>query len=214
MIMEISSELNCGQTNKKIGYNVIVVDNLLSESYQKDIENVLASPEFPWYFIDEISKGDYTNPNVTESFGLVHTLYDSYNGVNSNYFPYFKPILYSLEEKTGLKCERILRIRIRKTTSVPNHTSDKYNRPHIDLPEANHYKTLVYYVDDSDGDTFLFNEMYEPGMPISMENVTEYKRNSPKKGTGVVFDGHRYHAGNNPVNFKQRTIINFDFIST
>jgi|APCry1669189369_1035219.scaffolds.fasta_scaffold00035_25 hypothetical protein len=190
-----------------------VIENLLSKHYENDIENTLNDINFPWYFYDEISKGDYNNPAVTESFGLVHTIYDSYNGVNSNYYPFFKSILYFMEDKFNIEFNRILRIRIRKTTPIIGHNLNKYNRPHVDLPEASPYKTLVYYVNDSDGDTVLFNEFYTLGESTEItKEISEYKRNTPKKGSAILFDGHRIHAGNNPVNYKQRIVINFDFL--
>jgi hypothetical protein len=42
-------------------------------------------------------------------------------------------------------------------------------------------------------------------------DLREIFRNTPKKGTGVFFDGLYYHSGNSPVDFRSRCIINFDF---
>jgi hypothetical protein len=42
-------------------------------------------------------------------------------------------------------------------------------------------------------------------------NLQPIFTSTPKNGEGVYFDGLQYHAGNSPVNFRSRCIINFDF---
>ena len=196
---------------------MLVIENLVPKSYQNEIEDVLKNVNFPWFLyetlVNEYNEVKNENTNVTNAFGLTHTLYEPNTGVNSNYYSFFKPILYFMEEKTDIEVQSVLRIRIRKTMPTIGHDNTKYNPPHVDLPEVNPYKTLVYYVDDTDGDTILFNEFYIPGSDINKQQVTEYKRNTPKKGNAVLFDGHRYHSGNNPINYSTRTIINFDFFA-
>ena len=84
----------------------------------------------------------------------------------------------------------------------------------VDLPNAEPYKSFIYYVNDSDGDSVFFKERYKPkdGPPkLKDTDVTECFRYTPKKGTGILFDGHQYHSGNSPKNSLYRTIINFDF---
>jgi hypothetical protein len=49
---------------------------------------------------------------------------------------------------------------------------------------------------------------YDPGKIIDPK--IEY-RQTPKQGCGLVFNGHRYHAGNYPINFQTRIVVNFDF---
>ena len=66
--------------------------------------------------------------------------------------------------------------------------------------------TGLYYVNDSDGDTFLFNEM-NPHRGA----LTVARRITPKRGTLVLFDATRYHAGNNPIDHPTRLTLNFNF---
>ena len=62
----------------------------------------------------------------------------------------------------------------------------------------------------------FFNERFNPETDFEGElkdtNVTECFRYPPKKGHGILFDGHQYHSGNSPIDNLHRTIINFDFI--
>jgi hypothetical protein len=67
----------------------------------------------------------------------------------------------------------------------------------------------LYYVNDSDGDTFLFNRTKKDG-PIPKDSELEIlKRVSPKKGRVVLFDGSRYHSSSGPSK-DVRCIINFN----
>ena len=93
---------------------------------------------------------------------------------------------------------------------MKNHSLEKYNVPHIDVKDHLPYKTLIYYVDDSDGDTVFFKNKIEKDISLDTE-AEEYKRVSPKKGRAIYCDGDIYHSGNCPVDFNERTIINFDF---
>ena len=36
-------------------------------------------------------------------------------------------------------------------------------------------------------------------------------QHTPKQGSAVYFEGHQYHAGNTPIKYKHRYVINFDF---
>ena len=96
--------------------------------------------------------------------------------------------------------DKVLRIRVRRTNPWPGHTLEHYNPPHIDLDTAEPYWSLVYYADDSDGDTFIFD---------NDDKIIE--RVKPVKGNALLFPGKFYHSGNNPVNYDKRTIVNFDF---
>ena len=64
---------------------------------------------------------------------------------------------------------------------------------------------MVYYVNDSDGDTVLFNEFY------NTKSVSINRRIAPKKGRAVIFDSNRFHASSNPINTPTRFVINFTF---
>lgn len=198
-----------------------VLESFLPISYQNEIERYINSPDiFQWSFFDKIAKEyndepiEYKNPNIVNPIGLAHTLVDS-GRVTSNHFVFFKPILLFLEFKMNFEIKQILRVRVRRTMQDTSLNGNSYNPPHIDLPDAAPYKTLIYYVSDSDGDSVFFEERYAPekGAPeLKDTEVTESFRYTPKKGNGILFDGHQYHSGNSPINYLHRTIINFDFI--
>ena len=197
-----------------------VIESFLPLSYQNEIEHLINDPgAFQWSFYDKIAieYGEpitFKNPKIINPIGLSHTFIESGRPV-SEHWPRIRPILLFLEYHGNFEIQRMLRVRARRTLRDPSIDSTMFNPPHIDLPNAEAYKSLIYYVSNSDGDSVFFNERYDPslGQPtLRDEDVTECFRYTPVKGNGVLFDGHQYHSGNSPINYLHRTIINFDFI--
>ena len=81
-----------------------------------------------------------------------------------------------------------------------------YNQPHVD--EEFPSWSIVYYLNDSDGDTFIFIEMYDKTTPLKL---TVKERVSPKKNRAVLFEANRYHASSNPVVSQARFVLNWVF---
>jgi hypothetical protein len=68
---------------------------------------------------------------------------------------------------------------------------------------------MVYYCNDSDGDTFLFEEFHYPIIP---DSLTVHKLVSPKQNRAVIFESNRWHSSSNPRISPNRFVINFVFI--
>lgn len=79
--------------------------------------------------------------------------------------------------------------------TVPHKTKLDFYAPHTDRPEK--HLGLIYYVNDSDGDTVFFEK----------EKIIE--KVTPKKGRIVLFDGETLHSGGFPTN-NPRCIVNFN----
>jgi hypothetical protein len=200
-----------------------IIENLIPKSLQDDIEQLVNNEEFAWYSTDRIYKDlperiihnypTWNNKCVIPAPGLSHVTY--YDGkINSPYFMIMRSVLYFLEHSENFSIEEILRIRIRRTFQFPNHNESTYTIPHIDYWDVDKFKTLIYYVEDSDGDTIIFDKKYIPESNASVDQkLNILNRIFPKKGKAVFFDGKQFHAGNCPINFVKRTVINFDFIT-
>ena len=79
--------------------------------------------------------------------------------------------------------------------TVPHKTKLDFYAPHTDRPEK--HLGLIYYVNDSDGDTVFFEK----------EKIIE--KVTPKKGRIVLFDGETLHSGGFPTD-NPRCIVNFN----
>ena len=123
------------------------------------------------------------------------------------------PLLFVSLDKAKLKLNDLIRVRLgmfpRTLLDVP------YHNPHVDFYEP--HLVGLYYVNDSDGDTVVFNETSDK---VSLEQsvkyanegkFTELARISPKKGRMVFFDGRHYHASMHPISHPQRIVVTFDF---
>lgn len=102
----------------------------------------------------------------------------------------------------NLKISGVVRIKYNITFPSIKATENSYNFMHHDYDEEldRKFVSVIYYANESDGDTFFFDE-----------NKNETGRITPKKGSAVIFDATKLHAGNNPRNFDTRKVINFIF---
>lgn len=72
------------------------------------------------------------------------------------------------------------------------------NAPHPDFHNKD-YLTILYYVNNSDGDTYFF------------EGPECVNRVSPVKGTAALYPSCMFHAGSTPVKTETRVVINMCF---
>lgn len=212
-----------GYQIKNIKDEILLIENVVPKTYQDAIvERVQGDQHFPWFLLHRIGHPDhygkgttpaYVDPNITDDVGFFHMAFDgdSY----SPYYDFFRAVLEFFSEKTDIKIGGILRIRLRYTHKGTGHSPEKYAAPHVDFYTGRPYYTLVYYVDDSDGDTIIFDKIFNPNEeiydPVISDPLPELLRVCPKKGMGLFFNGHRFHAGNFPIEYSSRIVINFDF---
>jgi hypothetical protein len=124
------------------------------------------------------------------------------------------PLLFTFCDRANLPFTRLLRIRLglfpRTMIEAVHHN------PHVDFYQP-HFNAL-YYVNDADGDTVIFNETYEQ---VSQEQSLLYTRDhkftiarrvSPRKGRMIGFDGKQYHASMHPMAAGYRIAIAFSFL--
>jgi len=70
--------------------------------------------------------------------------------------------------------------------------------PHPDIENEPDAVTFLYYVNDSDGDTFIFNELEDKIM----------FRYTPTKGTGIIYPSGAIHAASVPMKHEVRSALN------
>lgn len=106
-------------------------------------------------------------------------------------FPNVLNIVTTLVKMADLDQHRVVRVMTNMQMIRPNWS---LNGPHWDYNNDN--TTILYYVNDSDGDTHLFQG-----------DRCIYKA-EPKQGRAIVFPSRTVHAGSTPVNTETRTVIN------
>jgi hypothetical protein len=184
-------------------------ENAIPLAYQEDLEELLFSREFPWFVVNErFNTGKF---NTAFSNYLLDDGPSMPKGTTASpLFTNFAPIAYIMSEMLGKEVDKILRVRaglllptMLSTTGLPRHDVDPGDNPHIDF-RIPHY-TGLYYANDCDGDTVVYNET------SPSNEYTELTRSTPERGKIFIFDGKHYHQSNRPKDASGRCVITFNF---
>ena len=177
---------------------IIEIPNFLPKTLQDYIESHLTSSDFAWHFLENVTSEKKVNGEYYKS-GFNHT---PFNNIPITYL-YDQLLFLPHYIKSILNNPNLTLSRIRCGMTIKSVDACSHNSPHIDFDDEFPYKnyTCLYYVNDCDGDTFIFNEINKS------KNYTIKKRISPEKGKLCIFDGEYYHASSNPNKFDYRIVI-------
>jgi len=188
-----------------------VIDDFIPIGYQNEIEQALTRYDFPWYYRPSINNGKpkIQDPRFEYAHGFVHNFYNDEDGQLSAYYPLVSSLRY-FAEKHGIENYGYHRLKANLNVSIPGWTTDKCQEPHTDMPSK--HVVCIYYVNDSDGDTFIFDQQFDPNAP-EPHQFEIVERVSPKKGRALFFDGHSYHSGSYPIEHNARIMLNLNLIT-
>ena len=185
---------------------MLVIDDFLPDADFKTMQNELLGDNFPWYFLPKVSRhpGTYMPPGSTETYGWFNNFYSKEDGFDSVTMDIIQPLLDKIVSHENAE---FIRIRASLKTQLKGFTENDYNLPHVDYDYP--HKSIIYYLNESDGDTWMFNEKFtkfpEP------DKFTVKDRITPKPNRLLVFDGLDYHTASNPINSTTRFIININY---
>lgn len=186
----------------------IVIDDIIPEHLQNQFHDLIIN--YPqWRFAKDMSYANYDMEFPSYGFNMMFK-HPEHGIISPLYEKISVPIANAILEKTNIKFEDIYFNRAFLQLPLEERFVKEHNGIHIDLPE-DHY-ACVYYVNDSDGDTIVY-EQTRHNTECGSQNVPllEHKTITPKKGRLVMFDGARFHCSSQPRN-GYRCIINFDLI--
>ena len=119
-------------------------------------------------------------------------------------YPEFMNIAWRESERSKRNFEGIEEfLRIKVNMTMPFLNAPTFNPPHTDT-DGEGYMSLVYYLNDSDGDTFFFDD-------AECFNSVDDRRVTPKKETEVMFDAYHKHCASSLKKHEGRLIINSVF---
>jgi hypothetical protein len=192
---------------------MIIDDDFLTKEEIENIEKLMIySQEFPWYLNPVLNNKDYLDSvkysfpnekNIGDGFQFNHGFYSNYT--KSSYFDLSFHIFLKFMTKHEIKSRSIVRCKANLTTQK---SENSLISPHIDYHFD--HKVFLYYVNDSDGDTIIYNETWSEEKQQS--NLTEKCRVTPKSGRGILIDGLTYHSPQSPIITPFRAVINFVFV--
>ena len=194
--------------------DIIEIEDVIPVDYQRHILQTMTSQEFSWILNTNMVSGDqWAADNPQNHVGFNHYFYEQ-GKYASQWFNLFYPLVLSITSQTKLQFNRLVRMRANLT--LPNSSAiEDYHMPHIDsfFPHMN----AIYYVNNSDGDTVIFNETnenYSSGqddiMRIQSDKFTIKKRITPKQGKILIFPGKYYHSSSLAKNSKFRCVLNIN----
>lgn len=200
----------------------LVIDNFLPPVYSDSLYKLLTDQgtELDWHFskfsVDyEAFEGDKyfkVDEPVKDHVRCTHSFIREDNAVDQKFYKYTLPLVAQFENMMGVKINGTKRIR---ANMLFNLEGVKLQPPHVDgmnitngVYDCIGKKTLLYYVNNSDGDTVFYNERFT-GEPIG--KLTEQMRVSPRKGRAVIFDSNQVHSANVPTEKAYRVVINCVF---
>jgi len=84
------------------------------------------------------------------------------------------------------------------------------------------HQTGLLYLNDSDGDTYFYDNYYDPAVDEDFSQFDYYQKFiiehlklqqsvTPKSNRLVLFDGYQYHASSCPIKTQLRVVMNFNY---
>jgi hypothetical protein len=185
--------------------------NIYTTEELNTVNNGILGNDFPWY---------YQKLSTTEKFPFFsHGLIQRYDHLkeepksNSDVLPFFTNIFKRFCEQHKIKFNKITRA----CMNLVVHRADNYENtdPHVDH-EFKH-KVFMLYLNDAEGDTKIFNEVYKKSYKGNCvkdvdKKYTVLKRIRPEQGKAVCWDGKYYHAASFPKPGTRRIVVVFTFI--
>lgn len=119
---------------------------------------------------------------------------------------YSKKIAETVAKDLGLTIKQYIRIKANILFNDFGQSKDQFCAPHTDYTKGSNTISIVYYVDDCDGSTFIFPDHCPKKRTLG--RAIEFK---PEMNAATVFPSEVMHAGQCPTTAPRRYVINIVF---
>jgi hypothetical protein len=174
-----------------------IFNDFLDKNFQNEVEKVVKSHHFHWYFNPCTITNDKENSlswkNVIDKHQFYHIFYID-GKKNSPFFDMAMKVIEPLK----LQYKNLVRIKANVVSNVGITDYNHMQPVHTDY-HTNECKSLIYYITDSDGDTWFFNK----------DKSKLLDKIYPKKGRAVLFNSNTPHCGSHPIKYDTRFVINY-----
>jgi hypothetical protein len=192
--------------------DIIVIDNVIPTYKQNQIEDLFISNRLPWMFFKDIAISDpeikrLGITKLTPGIGC-YVKQDNPKYVNEFLLKETSIIPQSACKKIDKECNEIFNGRAFMHFPLASELRTEHDNIHVDVKYP--HLVCLYYVNDSDGDTFIFDKTSkDTPLLLKTTKLEVIKKVTPKKGRVVLFNGNRYHSSSGPTK-AVRCIINFN----
>ena len=169
------------------------IKKLVPETYRQFLYNLATSHAFEWHWFD------YSSYDDKDRIGqLVHPLFLE-GKVVSKHYEAFKSLLYFFEDRTGIEIKNILKLKVNLKPQTNVYSEEEVDASiHKDMLEDDNYISIVYYINDSDGDTVVYDE----------DKKTIVESMTPSSGSCIYFNSNHWHKATPPKETSKRLIVN------
>lgn len=191
--------------NKEKFNESFTLENFLTEEQEDTIYDFITNYTFPWsYYSGTVLPSIKANDYII-TIGINPPQFVRPIDIKScPYVDLLAPILNTLVNYYNAN----LQIMKMKFNLLHKNSDSMHHYPHTDIDEVDeNIKTAIYYVNNTDGDTYIFNEK----APKQKDEVSVYKTVTPKKGKMLVFNSNQFHASSSPINNNIRLVLNIVF---
>lgn len=188
-----------------------IIDNIVPVDEQDRILDMVQDYRFDWHFgpsnvyENDVNQGTCFLDNYTvDSCQFTHLFLHTQIKFLDPGYEAIRPLVNSIQNQFDLASTHVFRVKANMLTNNRKFYPIAYNPAHVD-GDYEHY-SVVYYVNDSDGDTIIFNETYGS----KFDELTVQARVTPKKGRAVLFPGKYFHSSSNPIDSQWRSVFNIN----
>ena len=186
---------------------VVIIDRAVPTVIQELLESIALGDKINWFRSRGATYGEATRkvfpttPDAVEVQQFTHLIYEVDKPV-SQLFSTVLPVITAIPHTI----KQLIRIKMNFCVYAHNDNPSAHGMPHVDFTEIKEpLLSAIYYVNDSTGDTLIFDQRFGQKGPLTVK-----ARVTPRRGRLVVFDGSLLHAGNTPRTNAPRININFD----
>lgn len=174
------------------------IENILGPNHYGWLRSKLDSPGVAWYYAE--TTANHFDQKLPYHSSFSHLIFKSDTGPVSDLFDSTLPILLNSLDQQKKTLKDLIRIRAGLITRTPHEI---VHAPHKD--DFNPHFTGLFYLNDSDGDTIVYNETEESTQYTIKERLT------PKANTWHHFDGAHYHSSSAPTKHEKRIVITYNY---
>jgi len=186
------------------------ISGFLSSEQEDNIQEYFLNNGFPWFY--QLNSVDSPEDSVFDDFGF-HTHNFLMKGNPQS--PFLQDVINKVKLGRFMNEYKVgdnLEVYNAHANLVLQRDRNVISHPHIDFRNYKH-TVILYYINDCDGDTIFYNKCEKDDDKLLSSNykdMKEWRRESPKKGDFVVFDGSLYHGISSPIENRCRLTLNFD----
>jgi len=197
--------------------DILIMENFLTPRLNYEMQKIIANPFFDWKYSENTVYTEKMKGEWEDEHFFIHPLITQNDIVNStDYASLGLPLILALELKTNFLDPDIRRFKVHrsKVNMYLKSPNTKQHTPHVDTEydDNDNAKTqswsLLYYVNETDGDTVFYNEHWTHDINFDEFELTEYMRIPPKPNTAILFKSNRYHSSSSPTDHLRRINVN------